>query len=84
MALDQKDFEVIERLVYKNADDIAISIARSFERLEEHVDAAESRIHSRIVEVDDRLESNRQDIADQIGDVRSELRQFAEVKGSDE
>ena len=40
MALDQKDYEVIERLIYKNADDVAVSISRSFERLEERIDAA--------------------------------------------
>jgi hypothetical protein len=33
MALDRKDREDFERIVYKNSDDIAISIARSFERL---------------------------------------------------
>ena len=55
MSLDQKDLERIERLVYKNADDVAISIARSFDRLEERVDAAESRIHSRLAELEDRI-----------------------------
>ena len=33
MALDQKDLELIERVIYKNGDDIAVSIGRSFERL---------------------------------------------------
>jgi hypothetical protein len=56
MSLNQKDLELIERVVYKNADDTAISIVRSFERLEERVDAAESRIHSRLSELEDRLE----------------------------
>jgi hypothetical protein len=37
MALDTKDLEFIERAIYKNADDIATSIARSFERLEERL-----------------------------------------------
>jgi hypothetical protein len=84
MALEQKDFEVIERIIYKNADDIAISIARSFERLEEHVDAAESRIHSKLGEIDERLEGVRQDISDNVGDVLSEIREFIRVKDSDE
>ena len=56
MSLEQKDLEQIERVVYKNADDIAVSIGRSFERLEERVDAAESRIHSRLSELEDRLQ----------------------------
>ena len=53
MQLDKKDLELIESIVYKSADDIAISIARSFERLEERIDCAESRIYSRLAELDD-------------------------------
>jgi len=56
MPLDQKDLDSIEGVVYKNNDDVAVSIARSFERLEERVDAAEARIHSRLSELEDRLE----------------------------
>jgi hypothetical protein len=48
MALDKTDLELIERVIYKNGDDIAVSIARSFERLEERIDAAEARIYSRL------------------------------------
>ena len=80
MSLDQKDFEVIERLIYKNADDIAVSISRSFERLEEHIDAAESRLHSRLAEVDDRVESSRQDISDSLGEIRDEVRELFRLK----
>ena len=42
MSLEQKDLELIERVVYKNSDDVAVSIALSFERIEERIDAAES------------------------------------------
>ena len=56
MSLEQKDLESIERVVYKNADDIAVSIGRSFKRLEERIDAAESRIYGRLAELEDRLE----------------------------
>lgn len=52
MNLHQKDIEIIERIIYKNGDDIAVSIARSFERLEERIDMAESRIYSRIADVE--------------------------------
>jgi hypothetical protein len=55
MALDQKDLELIERVVYKNNDDVAVSIARSFERLEERIDSAEARIHGRLSELEDRI-----------------------------
>lgn len=75
MTLEQRDLEAIERLIYKNADDIAVSIARSFERLEERIDASESRIHSRLAEIDDRVEASRQDTSDMIGEVRDEVRE---------
>jgi hypothetical protein len=74
MALEQKDLERIERLVYKNGDDVAVSIARSFERLEERIDAAESRLYSRFADVEDKIETNRLEIADSLGDVREEIR----------
>lgn len=59
MALEQKDIELIERVIYKNGDDIAVSIGRSFERLEERIDAAESRIYGRISDIEDKLETTR-------------------------
>lgn len=51
MSLDQKDLELIDRIIYKNSDDIALSIARSFERLEDRIDSAETRIYSRIADL---------------------------------
>ena len=80
MSLEQKDFEVIERIIYKNADDIAVSISRSFERLEERIDASESRIYTRLAELDDRIESSRQDISDTIGQIGDEVRELSRVK----
>ena len=74
MAIEQKDLELIERVIYKNGDDIAVSIGRSFERLEERIDAAESRIYSRLAEIEDKIEAARQDASDNIGDLREELR----------
>ncbi|MEN9913012.1 MAG: hypothetical protein RLY66_420 [Candidatus Parcubacteria bacterium] len=58
MSLDSKDLELIESIVYKNSDDIAISIARSFERLEERIDGSESRIYSRLADIEDRIEAS--------------------------
>ena len=55
MSLESKDLELIERVIYKNGDDIAVSIGRSFERLEERIDAAESRIYSRLSDIEDRI-----------------------------
>jgi hypothetical protein len=57
MTLEPKDIELIERVIYKNGDDIAVSIGRSFERLEERIDAAESRIYSRLIDLEDKIDS---------------------------
>lgn len=81
MALDQKDLETIERLVYKNADDIAVSIGRSFERLEERIDAAEARLFSRLSDMEDRVEATKQQVAEEIDETRQLVREaihFAE------
>jgi len=59
MSLDKRDIELIESIIYKSADDIAVSIARSFERLEERIDATESRLYSRLAEIDDLISSVR-------------------------
>jgi len=55
--LSQKDLEEIERLIYKSADDVAVSIARSFERMEERIDSMESRLYGRLSDIEDRLPS---------------------------
>ena len=80
MSLEPKDLELIEQLIYKNGDDVAVSIARSFERLEERIDAAESRIYSRLAEIEDRIESSRQDIDDTVGNIREEIRDLVRAR----
>ena len=75
MALEQKDLEQIERVIYKNGDDVAVSIARSFERLEERINDTEARLYSRLSDLEDRIEGIRQDLADEFGEVRSEIRE---------
>ena len=55
--LTENDLKQIERVIYKNSDDIAVSIARSFERLEERMEAIESRLYSRIAELEDKIEA---------------------------
>jgi len=56
-ALTQDDREFFERLLYKANDDIAVSIARSFERLEERIDAVESRLYGRITDIENEIQS---------------------------
>jgi len=69
MALDPKDLELIERLIYKNADDTAVAIARSFERIEERIDSTESRIYGKLGELAGDIESYRQDIAEKVDEI---------------
>ena len=72
--LPQADLEAIERIIYKNSDDIAVSIARSFERLEERIDATESRLYSRLAEIEDHIEASRQEIAVSLNTVEEDIR----------
>lgn len=53
--LESAEVEAIERVIYKHGDDLAVSIARSFERMEERIDAAENRIYSRLSELENEL-----------------------------
>ena len=64
MALARNDLEQIERLIYKSGDDVAVSIARSFERIEERIDASESRLFSRIAEVEDKVAATHTNVGD--------------------
>ncbi len=80
MSLEQKDIELIERIIYKNSDDVAVSIARSFERLEERIDSLEARLSSRVADAEDKLESVRQDISDELGDIKEELRELSRTR----
>ena len=75
MSLDQKDLELIECILYKSGDDVAVSIARSFERIEERIDAAESRLYSRFADLEDKINASRQDIADEISELKAEVRE---------
>ena len=64
-------------IIYKNGDDIAVSISRSFERLEERIDAVESRLYSRLSELEDVVEGSRQNVSDTLGDIRTEIREIS-------
>lgn len=74
MPLEQKDLETIERVIYKSGDDMSVAIGRSFERLEERIDAAESRIYSRLAEIEDKIENIRQEDSESFEAVREEIR----------
>lgn len=55
--LKPADLEAIERVIYRNGDDIAMAIGGSFERLEEKMAAAENRIYARLTEIGNELKS---------------------------
>ena len=73
MALDQKDLELIERILYKSEDDVVVSIARSFERLEERIDATESRLYSRFAEVEDKVAVVEHNLTAELNSIRDVL-----------
>ncbi len=80
MSLEQKDIELVERIIYKSNDDVAISIARSFERLEERIDKAESRIYSRLADLESRIDRFSEIVSDEITDMKDEIREFMRFK----
>ena len=57
MSLDTKDLESIERVIYRNGDDLAVHFGRSFERIEEKIASAELRTFAKLAELEDRLEA---------------------------
>lgn len=57
VVLKPADLEAIERVIYRNGDDIAVSTGRAFERLEEKIIAAENRIYGRLMEIESEMKS---------------------------
>ncbi len=84
MSLDQKDLELIEKITYQNSDDVAVSISRSFERLEKRFDGIESRIQSRFSNIEDKIEATGHEFADEILELKSEIRDFARIREKSE
>ena len=58
--LKPADLEAIERVIYRNGDDIAMAMSRAFERLEEKIIAVEKNILGRLVEIEKELNSELQ------------------------
>ena len=54
--LSKDDLELIERIAAKYSDDVAVSIGRSCERLEQRMDAAEERLHGRLADLEGELD----------------------------
>jgi hypothetical protein len=57
VVLKPADLEAIERVIYRNGDDIAMAVGRAFERLEEKIIAAENRIYGRLMEIESEMKS---------------------------
>lgn len=64
-------------MIYKNGDDIAVSIARSFERLEERIDSAESRIYARLADLEDKMDCANADLAHELAEIRGGIGEIA-------
>jgi len=77
MGLDQQDLQRIEQAIDRLGGDIAAAIGRGFERLENRIDATESRLYSRFAEVEERVEGSRQDLSDEISPVRESVHELS-------
>jgi hypothetical protein len=71
--LNNIDIEVIEKIIFKNGDDISNMIARKCERLEQRIDMIESRLTERILTLSDNAETMRQELVDRLGDIKEEM-----------
>ena len=71
MQFTPQEIEQLQSIIDRANDDTAISIARSFERLEERIDAMESRLYSRLVEIDDQIVQETGILSDKIADLRN-------------
>ncbi len=75
MSLEPKDLELIERLIYKCSDEISLNLGRSFERLEERFDSAETRVYGRMAEIEEKIEDARQSATDSFDSIREDIRE---------
>ena len=57
VVLKPADLEAIERVIYRNGDDIAVSTGRAFERLEEKMNSIESHIYGRLTEIEKEIKA---------------------------
>ena len=57
VVLKPGDLEAIERVIYRNGDDIAVSVGRAFERLEEQMKTIESHIYGRLTEIEKEIKT---------------------------
>ena len=55
LTITSADLEAIERSLYKMADDLAVSTDRSVERLQKRIDTCETRLYSRLAELENML-----------------------------
>ena len=57
VVLKPGDLEAIERVIYRNGDDIAMAVGRAFERLEEQMKTIESHIYGRLTEIEKEIKT---------------------------
>lgn len=50
-----KDLEIMEKLIRQTGEEIITSSSRHGERVEERIDAMETRIYSRLAEIEDQI-----------------------------
>lgn len=77
MTLQQNDLEIVERIIRRTCDDISISVDRSIERIEERVDAMETRIYSRMADLEDMHHDTLQTVCDILDALKEDIRDLS-------
>jgi predicted RecB family endonuclease len=55
MKISNEDLDVLEDLVFRSSDDLAVTLSRSLERLETKLDHIETRLYRRISELEQEI-----------------------------
>lgn len=73
--LNPEDLKAIDNLLYKRLDDVAVSILRGMERLEERIDVLEERL-TKIIHDDDDL------FAESLRSIREDTNEIIKIVGA--
>ena len=72
--------ELIERIIRKTCDDVAVSYERGLERVEERLDGAESRIYSRLADLEEKNEDRWQSVIETLETLREDIRELTKIE----
>ena len=80
MALDKKELEQIEHIINDNSDELAMAVARAFERLGDKLTAMESRLSMQMEKYEGSFGVAQRDLAEKFAALGKEIAgQISEV-----